>query len=35
LPAVSLYAQVMDQFIAQGLGQKDWTVIGKDHLDSR
>jgi 3-hydroxyisobutyrate dehydrogenase len=34
LPAVSLYAQVMDQFIAQGLGQKDWTVIGKDHLDS-
>ncbi len=35
LPALALvphYAALMDKFIAQGLGQSDWTVIGKDAL---
>lgn len=29
IPAV---AKVMDEWIAKGFGQKDWTVITKDHL---
>jgi 3-hydroxyisobutyrate dehydrogenase len=33
LPAVRLYAQVMDRSIELGLGKLDWTVIGKDFLD--
>jgi 3-hydroxyisobutyrate dehydrogenase len=32
LAMVPHYAAFMDKFIAQGLGQSDWTVIGKDAL---
>lgn len=32
LAMVPHYAAFMDKFIAQGVGQSDWTVIGKDAL---